>query len=227
MTIAAAICCAVAASADAPVPSGAATAVPAGDLPPPGPNGEVADEAHAYRIGPYDTLDIAVFQVDMLNRSLTVDGTGHIEFPIIGEIMAAGKTAKQLSDEIAADLGKSYLTSPQVSVYVKDSASQKFTVEGAVKASGIFPLQGRMTLLRAIATAQGVADDAKQRDVVIFRNVDNRRMAGVINLGDVRKGKAGDPQIYAGDVIVVPVSGSRRAFKDLITASPLLFFFHP
>jgi polysaccharide export outer membrane protein len=84
-----------------------------------------------------------------------------------------------------------------------------------------------MTLLKAIANAQGVSDDAKLRDVVIFRTVNQKRMAGIVNLGDVGKGKIDDPEVYAGDVIVVPLSGTRRAWKDLLSATPLLFFAHP
>ena len=219
-----AACLAGAASADAPPSS---TAMPASALPPPALNGAVADDQQDYRIGPFDTLQISVFQVDLLTRSVQVDATGHIQFPMLGDITAAGKTAKELGDEIAADLNKSYLRSPQVTVDVKDSASQKFTVEGAVKTAGVFPLQGHMTLLRAIATAQGVDPDAKTRDVVIFRVVDQKRLAGTVNLGDVGRGKVDDPRIYAGDVIVVPMSAGRKAMHDIIAATPLLFFLHP
>ena len=196
-------------------------------LPKPDAASPVLTQDEDYRIGPFDILDITVFQVDLLSRSVQVDATGHIEFPMIGDVTAAGKTAKELSDDIAAKLDKAYLRSPQVTVVVKDSASQKFTVEGAVKASGVFPVVGHMTLLRAIATAQGVDPDAKLRDVVIFRMVDQKRLAGIVNLGDVRKGKADDPQIFAGDVIVVPMSAGRKALHDLISVTPLLFFLHP
>jgi polysaccharide export outer membrane protein len=204
-----------------------ATMMSATELPKPDAVAEAVDQEQQYEIGPFDVLDIAVFQVDTLSKTLQVDGAGHIEFPMIGEITAAGKTPKQLGEELAAKLDQTYLRSPQVTVYVKDSASQKFTVEGAVKTAGVFPLKGRMTLLRAIATAQGVDQDAKLRNVVIFRTVDQKRIAGVVNLGEVRTGKVGDPQVYAGDVIVVPSSSSRKAFRDLIAATPLLLFLHP
>jgi polysaccharide biosynthesis/export protein len=201
--------------------------VPASQLPKPDAAPPVFDQDEDYRIGPFDVLEVSVFQVDLLTRTVQVDASGHVDYPMIGQIAAAGKTAKQLAGEIAAVLDKNYLRSPQVTVYVKDSASQKYTVEGAVKVSGVFPLQGHVTLLRAIATAQGTDPDAKLRDVVIFRTVDRKRMAGVVNLGDVGKGKVDDPPIYAGDIIVVPMSASRRALKDIIGATPLLLFLHP
>jgi polysaccharide export outer membrane protein len=206
---------------------GQSASVPASQLPRPDAAPKVFEQDQDYVIGPYDVLDVSVFQVDLLTRTVQVDAGGHIQYPMLGEVTAGGKTTKQLGDEIAARLDKSYLRSPQVTVSVKDSASQKYTVEGAVKKAGIFPLQGHLTVLGAIATAEGVNEDAKLHDVVIFRMVNQRRMAGVINLGDVRKGKVDDPPVYAGDVIVVPQSASRRALKDLIGATPLLLFLHP
>jgi polysaccharide export outer membrane protein len=209
------------------VRAGGPASIPASQLPKPDSVPTVVDQDEDYLIGPFDTLDVSVFQVDMLTKTVQVDSTGHFEFPMIGEVTASGKTAKQLEDEIAARLDKSYLRSPQVTVYVKDSASRKFTVEGAVKVAGVFPLQGHMTLLRAIATAQGVDPDARLRNVVIFRMVNQQRVAGVVNLGAVRTGAVDDPQVYAGDVIVVPSSNSRKAFHDIIAATPLLLFLHP
>jgi capsular exopolysaccharide synthesis family protein len=196
-------------------------------LPPPDSMAVVTGQDQAYKIGPFDVLDISVFQVDLLSKEVQVDASGHIQYPMIGDVDVVGKTAKETADEIASKLDQGYLRSPQVTVVVKDSASQKFTVEGAVHTSGIYPLQGHMTLLRAIAIAQGVNEDAKPKDVVIFRTVHNQRMAGVVNLAEVGKGQVDDPTIYPGDLIVVPTSGSRRFFKDLISATPLLLFLHP
>ena len=202
--------------------------VPVSSLPPPDSATFASGQDEDYRIGAYDTLDISVFQVDLMSRTVQVDGTGHIQFPMIGDMLVAGRTTRQVADELAGKLDQNYVRSPQVTVVVKDSASQKFTVEGAVKSSGVFPLQGHMTLLRAIAVAQGVdGETAKQKDVVIFRTVDRQRVAGLVDLGAVGKGKIDDPPIFAGDVIVVPTSASRRFFKDLIAATPILFFLHP
>ena len=208
-------------------PAASATEMPAAKLPEPDTNTPVVSSTEDYRIGPFDIIDVSVFQVEMLSKTLQVDAAGNIQYPMLGEVAASGKTARQLAAEIADRLDKSYLRNPQVTVYVKDSASEKFTVEGAVKESGIYPLAGHMTLLRAIATAKGVDPDAKQRNVIIFRTVNQKRVAGLINLGDVRNGKVDDPQVYAGDVIVVPMSGTRKAYKDLLSAVPLLLFLHP
>lgn len=194
-------------------------------LPAPDPAASALVQQQDYRIGPLDTLEVTVFQVENLSRTLQVDSAGQINFPLIGGVVAAAKTPRQLADEIAARLGERYLQSPQVTVFVKQSLSQKFTVEGAVARPGMYDLQGRMTLLQAIATAQGVVETANLRNVVIFRTVQQKRMAAVVNLRDVRSGKVDDPQIYPSDVIVVASSGSRRVLRDILGMTPLFTLF--
>lgn len=193
-------------------------------LPAPDPAAESAVQQQDYRIGPLDTLEISVFQVENLKQSLQVDAAGQIDFPLIGEMSAVSKTPRQLADEISAKLGERYLQSPQVSVFVKQSVSQRFTVEGSVRNPGVFPIVGRMTLLQAIATAQGADREANVKAVVVFRTVNRQRMAATVNLNEVRTGRLGDPQIYPGDVIVVSVSKSRRALQDIVGFTPLTTF---
>ncbi|MDP3173313.1 MAG: polysaccharide biosynthesis/export family protein [Phenylobacterium sp.] len=190
-------------------------------LPPPDPAASAAVQQQDYRIGPLDTLEITVFKVDNLNRTLQVDASGAIDFPLIGSVQASAKTPRQLGDEIAVRLGARYLQSPQVGVLVKSSQSSKFTVEGSVKRPGVYDIIGRMTLIQAVATAEGVDQFANLKTVVIFRTVDRQRRAAVVNLADIRLGKVEDPQIYPADVIVVPVSGSKRALQNVIGATPL------
>lgn len=191
-------------------------------LPPPdaAANSEIAQED--YRIGPLDTLEVTVFHVDNLNRTVQVDSSGQINLPLIGTVAVSAKTSKQVADEIARRLGEKYLQAPQVSVLVSKSQSQKFTVEGAVRDSGVFDLQGRTTLLQAIAMTHGVNQGANLRSVVIFRTVQQKRLAAVVSLADVRSGKVDDPQIYAGDVIVVPESNSARILRSIIGVTPLM-----
>jgi polysaccharide export outer membrane protein len=99
------------------------------------------------------------------------------------------------------------------------------TLEGALKKPGIYPLTGKTTLLQAIAMAQGLADLADLKGVVIFRNVKGKRMGAVFDLAKVRAGLAPDPQIYGDDVIVVEKSGSKSAYRDFIQSVPVLNYF--
>jgi polysaccharide export outer membrane protein len=66
-----------------------------------------------------------------------------------------------------------------------------------------------------------VTEFARLQDVVIFRTVGEQQMAALYNLSAVRRGAYPDPEIFAGDVIVVGDSPARRLFRDVLQASPL------
>lgn len=200
-------------------------AEPGAVLPPPDQAVAPAVRPTDYRIVPADTLEISVFGVEDLTRTVQVDVSGQINYPLIGGLMAWGKTPRVLADEIAAKLGARYLQSPQVDVFVKTSPNRNFTVEGAVASPGVFDLQGEMTLLQAIATAKGVTENASVRKVIVFRTIDGQRRAGVADLRHIRSGKVADPRIYPGDLIVVENTSTRRWLRDLMSVTPLFYLF--
>ena len=196
-------------------------------LPPPDQNGMVMTQ-QAYRIGPLDKLDISVFQVPELTGSVEVDASGQISLPLIGQVAAGGKTTGELSQLIAQKLSAKYLQDPQVTVVVKEALSQKITVEGAVQQPGVYPIEGRTTLMQAIAMARGADPNrANEKKVVVFRTVGGQRMAAGFNLVDIRTGKTDDPQVYGNDVIVMDASNARGIFHDMIASVPLLAIFRP
>jgi polysaccharide export outer membrane protein len=181
-----------------------------------------------YKIGPQDTLIVDVFQVPDLSRTVQVDGKGSILLPLIGVVSVGGQTPQQVADGIRDELGKNYMKDPQVTVTVKESASQKVTVDGAVVQPGIYPIQSTTTLSQAIALARG--PDTALADishVAIFRNSGPQRTAAVFNLSDIRSGKMTDPQVVANDIIVVETSGTRRFLRDLANISGFLNIFRP
>ena len=96
-----------------------------------------------YRIGPQDLLDISVFQVPDLSKTVKVNASGQISMALIGVVQAGGKTVSELEDEIASKLNAKYLQSAQVSVFVKEANSQQVTVDGAVEKPGKVTLDGQ------------------------------------------------------------------------------------
>lgn len=166
-------------------------------------------------------LDISVFQVPDLTRSAQVSGDGTISLPLIGPVQAVGQTPRQLEDELKTRLRARYLRSPQVTVNVKEFNSQKFTVEGAVSHPGVFPMSGgQATLLRAVASAGGFDRVADPSNIVIFRTIDNQRVAARFDIGPIRTGAAPDPEVQSGDVIVVDSSAMRTALRDVLQLLP-------
>jgi polysaccharide biosynthesis/export protein len=173
-------------------------------------------------IGPLDTIEVDVFNVPDLSREMQVDASGRISMPLAGTIDARGKTAGELADAVEAALRGRYVRNPEVTINIKSSVSQVVTIDGQVVEPGLYPVTNQMTLIRAIASAKGLSEFARQEDVVILRTVNNRRMAGLYNVAAIRNGAYDDPPIYANDVIVVGDSPQRRLFRDFISLSPLL-----
>lgn len=174
-----------------------------------------------YRIGAQDLLEISVFGVKELDKDVRVNSNGQISLPLIGGVMAGGKTIPELEADLAKKYSEGFLQKPQVTVFVKEFTSQRITVEGAVKKPGIFPITGKTTLLQAIALAEGVDDKiADLSGIVVMRQVGGRKQAAVFDLRQVRRGNIEDPQLYGDDVIVVEQSGSKTAFRRFIESVP-------
>lgn len=188
------------------------------------PAGPPAADETNYRIGALDKLDITVFQVKELTvEKLQVDATGKILLPLIGGVMAKGKTTAELSAEIAQRLSATYLQSPQVSVTVSEAVSQKVSVEGAVTEPGVFELKGRTSLLEAVAKAKGVAKNANPHKVTIVRNVNGSPHAATFDLAAIGAGHARNPEVVGDDVVIVDYSKTKTVWRGVVEALPMLY----
>lgn len=191
------------------------------EMPPPD-RSDLLKVDRPYIIGPFDKLTIDVFGIEeMSNRKVTVDAGGRISFPLAGVLTVAGSTPGEVERMLRDRLAANYVRDPQVTVNLEETVSQVVTVEGQVKKPGLFPVVGRMTLLRAVALAGGTEEFAKLNDIVVFRTVKGQQLAALYNLTSVRQGAYPDPEIYANDVVVVGESRARRIFKDVLQVVPL------
>jgi polysaccharide biosynthesis/export protein len=178
-----------------------------------------------YKIAPLDVVEVSVFGVKELDRTVQVSTTGMISLPLIKSVRAGGRTQSQLEKEIANKLEATYLQSPQVSVFVKEYNSQRITVDGAVKKPGIFPTTGDVSLLQAIALAEGLNDLADPSGILLFRTVNDKRMAARFDLKAIRSGKVQDPILAAGDIVMVDQSSARTTLNDVKSVLPLTGLF--
>lgn len=184
------------------------------------------EQGLAYLIQPGDTLNVRVFQEpDLSDDKSPVDEEGKIQVPLAGEIDAGGHTGPEVAREIAARLGRSYVRDPQVVVSVVASREQKIAVEGEVKMPGVYTISPQETLLSALARAQSPTNVAKLDQVLVFRMRDGRRTGARFDVDEIRAGRAADPQVLGGDVIVVGFSSLRGTYRDILTAAPLLNVF--
>lgn len=176
-----------------------------------------------YKIGPLDELSLSVFQEpDLSIKEVPVDSSGNIIVPLIGQIQAEGKTARELGLDIARQLGQRYLVNPQVSLIVTKSVSQRVTVEGQVAKPGVYEIEGRTTLLRAIALAEGPTRVASLNEVAVFRTVGEQRYVARFDLRAIRTGQSPDPDIRGQDIVVVGFSGLKNATQTVLASLPVL-----
>jgi len=193
----------------APAPSAAQTA--ATSLPTTAPQMPVTTN-----IGPNDRIAVTVFREPELSvEDVPVDESGRVILPLVGGVTAAGKSTEALSAEIQSRL-QHYLRNPKVTVAVKQVAGKRITVAGAVNQPGVFPIEGRTTLLQAVALARGPSQVAKLDQALIFRDRDGKRTAARFDLKAISKGKAVDPEVLPGDTIAMGSSGFKTAWRDIV-----------
>lgn len=197
------------------------TVVQGNQLPPPGPQ-DLSGHSRPYLLGPFDRLSVEVYGVDDLNRTVQVDAAGRISLPLAGVVEVAGKTPAELENLVEQRLRGNYIRDPQVTVNLVETISQVVTVEGEVSEPGLYPVLGRMTLMRAIARAKGTTEFARRSRVVVFRTVAGQQMAALYDLRAIQQGAYDDPEIFANDVVVVSEDRARRLFRDVIQGSGLL-----
>lgn len=189
---------------------------------PPGPFDGSSSVARDYVVGPDDVLEVRVFQVPDLDREVRVDRSGRISLPLVGSVEVAGTSVPDLERLLESLYGTRYLQNPHVSVVVKQAASRRVTVEGAVAQPGIFPMESRLTLVQAIALARGPTNVANERNVLVFRDVGGKRLYARFDLLAIREGRYPDPEILGDDVIVVDDSTAKVWLRRVVEATPVI-----
>ena len=173
-----------------------------------------------YRVSSQDVINVAVFQVPDLSRTVQVDGTGHVTLPLVNRVPVRGKTILQVQEDIAARYRRSYLQSPQVTVSLVKSG-QRVTVNGAVKAPRVLTVEGKLTLGEAIAQSGGLSELANAQRVHIARMSGQRVDDQIHDLDEVHAGRAPNPVLQGGDIVVVEEANSKLALKTVKDILPL------
>ncbi|RAO77916.1 XrtA/PEP-CTERM system exopolysaccharide export protein [Dyella jiangningensis] len=173
-----------------------------------------AQAVGTYRIGVDDQLQITVWQNPDLSVSVPVRPDGKITVPLIGDVMAGGKTPEEVSAEIKDKL-QSYVRDPQVAVILTALRSHEYLsrvrVTGAVRTPVSLPYRQGMTVLDAVLAAGGTTEFAAPDRTELFREGSNGvttpyaiRLDKVLQQGDL----ATNYPVQPGDVVTVPM----RAF---------------
>lgn len=129
---------------------------------------EVNLRTSEFVLGAGDTVEFAVYRQDDLKRSVKIDTSGKVMFPLIGDMQVAGKSIFTLRDELKERYSV-YLVNPQITVTVTAISSKKFLVLGEVNNPGVFTIDTDLTIIEAIAKAGGMTHDAKENKVIVIR----------------------------------------------------------
>lgn len=140
--------------------------VPSPSPPPPAAERTLSPE---YVVGPGDVLDIAVIDNAELTRTSTVQTSGAITLPLLGEVLVGGLTVQEIRRKLTTLLERDFLVNPHVEVRVREYQSQFVIVLGEVNAAGRKPLRGRTRLIDLLVDSGGFKPSASG-DITITRN---------------------------------------------------------
>lgn len=158
---------------------------------PPSPTAAASDPS-AYRLGANDKVRVIVFGEDQLSGEYQVDSTGSVALPLVGEISAAGKSPREFEEAVRTAYANGYVRDPKISIEVLDF--RPYYILGEVKKPGEYPYRTGLTVISAIAAAEGYTYRANTAAVLI----DRPGQAGQLKV----RATANEP-IYPGDVITV------------------------
>lgn len=162
-----------------------------------------------YTVGIGDQLAISVWRNPDLSVEIPVRPDGKVSVPLAGDMLAAGKTPMQLSNDITAKLSN-FLKGPQVTVIVTNPASSDFQrrvrVTGAVNTPMSLPHREGMTVLDLVLLANGLNDFAAGQNATLYRKSAGKVTAYPVNLDHLlNKGKLEtNYPLQPSDVLSVP-----------------------
>ncbi|UUR06961.1 polysaccharide biosynthesis/export family protein [Sphingomonas glaciei] len=172
---------------------------------------QAAPTGVAYRINPGDEIDVLVWGDERLQRSVRVLPDGTFAFPLVGQVVAAGRLPSELERIITAGLQPQYRGSvPQVTVSVKNPTGFQFSVVGKVKGPGTFTPGRYVNALEALSIAGGATEFADLGNIRIIRKSGSDLLTIRVRIVDALRGSGGRlnsndiPQILSGDTLVVP-----------------------
>ncbi|MBX7539393.1 polysaccharide biosynthesis/export family protein [Qipengyuania sp. GH29] len=172
-----------------------------------------SEASEPYRIYPGDEIEIYVWGEERLQRSVKILPDGTLAFPLVGQVLAAGRTLTEIEAIVTERLQPEYRGEvPRVTVSVVSSGGTQFSVMGRVNAPGAFTPARRVNVLEALAMAGGPSEFANLDDIVVLR-----KQGGAIrpyrvsisrlfksNLRNADVNAANIMTIQPGDTIIVP-----------------------
>lgn len=159
-----------------------------------------------YKIHAGDSLLVGVYDdPKMPPINVTVTPDGKFSFPLIGIIVAGGKTPEQVRVEMETKLRK-YVSEPIVTCSVVEAKGNVAYVIGQVAKPGAVVMNPALNVLQALAVAGGGNAYAKMDSIIVIRTTASGQRTLNFHYGQVSSGRSLEQniQLESGDVVVVP-----------------------
>lgn len=159
-----------------------------------------------YKLEAGDAFDVSFELNPEFDQTVSVQPDGFVSLRGVGDIPVKGQTVPEVTETIRTAYGK-ILTTPMVSIVLKDFEKPYFVADGQLGHPGKYDLRGEVTLTEAVAMAGGFTESAKHSKVLLFRRAAQGWYPA--EMFDVKKmEKTGslkeDPVLHAGDMLFVP-----------------------
>jgi polysaccharide export outer membrane protein len=165
-----------------------------------------AESGGSYTIGSGDILEIVTWkEPDFSREEVLVRTDGFISFPLLNDVRAAGLTPTELKKALESGI-RNYVSSPEVTVTIATSGSQRFYILGEVVNTGEYPLAKHLTVLQAFALAGGFTEWASKDEIILMRNDGGKTITIRVDYKDIAEGRNLEQNvaIKADDTIIVP-----------------------
>jgi polysaccharide export outer membrane protein len=159
-----------------------------------------------YTLLPEDVLHVSVWKEEGLQQEVLIQPDGNFSFPLAGHIQAAGKTTRQVEQEITKRL-KKYIPDAQVSVSLIKIVGNKVYVIGKVARPGEYVVGRRIDVLQALSVAGGLTPFADANDITIVRKTNGQTEVFPFYYKDIAEHSSNlqlNIELKSGDVVVVP-----------------------
>jgi polysaccharide export outer membrane protein len=158
-----------------------------------------------FYLGPGDMLEVSVWKDEALSRQVVVRPDGKISFPLIGDVVARGRTVDELRKAVEAKI-KVFVPDAPVNVMVLQVGSPKVYVVGKVAKPGLYIMGEALRVMQVLAMAGGMTPFAKKDDIIIIRKDNGSQKVFPFNYSQVADGNNLEQNIRLepGDTVVVP-----------------------
>jgi polysaccharide export outer membrane protein len=175
-----------------------------------------------YQLHAGDQIKVEYTYTSDLNETLTIQPDGYVVLNTGGSVLLAGKTLEQATDAVREKVS-ARLSNPVVTLTLTDFQKPYFIVSGEVPNPARYDLREQTTALRAVMLAGGITKSGKEKQVIVFHNMDSgEQVVRTLNLKGVEKQDIfeHDMELSSGDIVYVPRTKlSRLADVATVAAS--------